>query len=336
MKMNMNAWKQDVLSSRQRRALPILTSLGFELTGTTIRGGATDSRIQADAIVAVARRYAFAASPMMMDLSVEAEAFGAQIRLSDDEVPVVLGALLHDCSEVESLAIPALAAGRLPLYLEAGRLAAAAVTDRPVFAGCIGPFSLAARLFGMTEIMTEMLMDPDGILQLLEKCTDFLETYVAAFADTGVNGVILAEPAAGLLSPAQCDQFSSDFVRRLVGKVQSEHFVVILHNCGNNGGQNQSMLSTGAWGLHFGNKNDVSKTLAELPGDVLVMGNIDPAGIFRLGTPGQVETETARLLDATAAYPNFVLSSGCDIPPLVPAANVDAFQAALDRFNAGR
>ena len=80
MKINMNEWKQAALASRKRLALPILTSLGFELTGKTIRDGATDSRAQADAIVALARRYDFAASPMMMDLSVEAEAFGAMQR----------------------------------------------------------------------------------------------------------------------------------------------------------------------------------------------------------------------------------------------------------------
>ena len=336
MKINMNEWKQAALASRKRLALPILTSLGFELTGKTIRDGATDSRAQADAIVALARRYDFAASPMMMDLSVEAEAFGARIKLSDDEVPVVIGAVLQDCSEVEALAIPSLDTGRIPLYLEAARMAAAEVTDRPVFAGCIGPFSLAGRLFGMTEIMTEMLMDPDGIQLLLEKCTAFLETYLQAFAETGVNGVIIAEPAAGLLSPAQCDEFSSVFVRRLIAKVQNEHFAVVLHNCGNTGGQNQSMLSTGAWGLHFGNKNDMGKTLAELPRDVLLMGNVDPAGAFRMGTPADVLATTTQLLEATAAHPNFILSSGCDIPPLVPAANVDAFQLALDRFNAGR
>ena len=179
-------------------------------------------------------------------------------------------------------------------------------------------------------------MDPDGIQLLLEKCTAFLETYLQAFAETGVNGVIIAEPAAGLLSPAQCDEFSSVFVRRLIAKVQNEHFAVVLHNCGNTGDQNQSMLSTGAWGLHFGNKNDMGKTLAELPRDVLLMGNVDPAGAFRMGTPADVLATTTQLLEATAAYPNFILSSGCDIPPLVPAANVDAFQLALDRFNAGR
>jgi len=335
-KTDMNAWKQEVLASRTRLAMPILTSLGFELTGTTLRQGATDCRVQALAIHALARRYPFAASPMMMDLSVEAEAFGARIKLSDDDVPVVIGSLLPDCSEVDSLVVPTLETGRIPQYLEAARLTAQSVADRPVFAGCIGPFSLAGRLLGMTEIMTEILVDPEGVLRLLEKCTGFLEIYMTAFIGTGVNGVIIAEPAAGLLSPKQCEEFSSAFVSRLVAAVQSRCFAVILHNCGNTGGQNRTMLSTGAWGLHLGNKNNLPRTLAELPSDVLVMGNIDPAGVFRLGTPEQVMAETARLLEATGDFPNFVISSGCDIPPLVPAANVDAFLDALNRYNAVR
>ena len=32
-------------------------------------------------------------------------------------------------------------------------------------------------------------------------------------------------------------------------------------------------------------------------------------------------------------YPNFVLSSGCDTPPLTPKHNIDAFFEALETFN---
>ena len=65
----------------------------------------------------------------------------------------------------------------------------------------------------------------------------------------------------------------------------------------------------------------------------------DPAEVraaSRDEMPELVLTETTRLLEATAAYPNFIVSSGCDIPPLVPEANVDAFELALMRFNTGR
>ena len=51
--------------------------------------------------------------------------------------------------------------------------------------------------------------------------------------------------------------------------------------------------------------------------------------------PATVKEATLQLLEATRAYPNFILSSGCDIPPYTPSANIDAFYAALEEFNNG-
>jgi uroporphyrinogen decarboxylase len=62
------------------------------------------------------------------------------------------------------------------------------------------------------------------------------------------------------------------------------------------------------------------------------MGNIDPAGTLRMGTPEKVKGETRDLLERCAKYPNFVLSSGCDIPPMTPWENIDAFFEASKDF----
>lgn len=67
-------------------------------------------------------------------------------RLSRNEVPSVTDTLVHDLSEIEALEIPTLEAGRIPQYLKANRIVAEALGDKPLFAGCIGPFSLAGRL----------------------------------------------------------------------------------------------------------------------------------------------------------------------------------------------
>jgi uroporphyrinogen decarboxylase len=96
-----------------------------------------------------------------------------------------------------------------------------------------------------------------------------------------------------------------------------------------------SMHGTGAAGLHFGNRCTIVDALAQLPRDTIVFGNIDPVGVFKSGTPETVRSETLRLLTATKDYPNFVISSGCDIPPNVPLENIDAFFLALRDFNDG-
>ena len=55
------------------------------------------------------------------------------------------------------------------------------------------------------------------------------------------------------------------------------------------------------------------------------MGNIDPAGQLRNGTPQSVREAVRALREECGGYANFVLSSGCDIPPATPWENIDAF-----------
>ena len=59
-----------------------------------------------------------------MDLTVEAEAFGAEIHYSKNEVPSVIGRLVSNLEEVEKLQIPSLENGRVQEYIKANRLIA--------------------------------------------------------------------------------------------------------------------------------------------------------------------------------------------------------------------
>jgi uroporphyrinogen decarboxylase len=328
-------WKELVLSSPKRLAVPVMTHPGIALCGNTVLATVTHPRLHCEAVRAVAQKYPTGASTMIMDLSVEAEAFGAAVRFADDEVPSVTMRCVQDADSIERLAIPGFTQGRLGQWIEASRLASATISDRPVLAGCIGPFSLAARLYDVTEILTAILIEPESILALLDKCTRFLISYVKAFKEVGANGILMAEPVAGVLSVDLCTEFSSNFVRRIVTASQDESFMVILHNCGDTDTLVHSMHSTGAAGLHFGNRCDIVKALEQIPGDTMVFGNIDPVGVLKSGTAGSVRSDTMNLLKDTREHPNFVLSSGCDIPPLVPLENIDAFFTALSDFNSG-
>jgi uroporphyrinogen decarboxylase len=335
MQRNMRLWADSVRSSSKRLAIPIMTHPGIDLTGHTVDQTVHSSQLHAGAVKAVAMAYPTAASTMIMDLSVEAEAFGATIRFSEDEVPAVTGRCVYDSETIERLSIPGLSQARLGQWIEAARQASLAISDRPVLAGCIGPFSLAARLYDVSEIMTAILMEPESISMLVEKCTQFLISYVNAFKSAGANGIVIAEPVAGVLSPEHCTQFSSDFVRRIVQSAQDEKFSVILHNCGDTDTLVASMHGTGAAGLHFGNRCSITHALEQIPSETLVLGNLDPVGVFKSGTPESIRMETEKLLHATKRFSNFIISSGCDVPPNVPLKNIDAFFDALAIFNRG-
>lgn len=332
MKRNMKRWIGELIASPDRVALPIMTHSGIELIGHSVREAVTDGSVHARAVLALAERYPSPASTVIMDLTVEAEAFGAAVHFPEDDVPSVTGRLVSDRAGVEALPVPTLDAGRIPEYLLANELIARS-SGRPVLSGCIGPYSLAGRLYDMSEIMMGIYIEPDTIRLLLEKCTQFITLYCEALKRAGADGVLIAEPAAGLLSDDACREFSSAYVRRIVEAVQDESFVVILHNCGNTGQCTAATVECGAAGYHFGNGMDMAAALRDCPSDALVMGNVDPVSVFKMGTPEEVYGAAATLLRQAAGHPNFVLSSGCDTPPGIPTANIEAFYRAVNDFN---
>ncbi len=326
----MKQWLEKILQAPKAVAVPIMTHPGIDLIGKKVVDAVSDGQVHYQAVKALSERYPSAASTLIMDLTVEAEAFGAPIVMPENEIPSVSGRLVSNAEEVEALAVPPLSAGRVPQYLMANMLSARNITERPVFAGCIGPFSLAGRLYDMNEIMMGIYIEPDVMHLLLEKCTTFLINYCQAIKKTGVAGVMMAEPASGLLSDEDAMQFSTQYVKRVVDAVQDDDFTLVLHNCGNTGHCTHSMVASGARALHFGNMIDMEQVMAEVPSDIVVMGNLDPVSIFKQASPEKVFAETSSLLAKMKPYKNFVLSSGCDLPPEVPFVNLDAFFQALD------
>ncbi|MBR6739346.1 MAG: methyltransferase, partial [Oscillospiraceae bacterium] len=176
--------------------------------------------------------------------------------------------------------------------------------------------------------------EPEMVHLVLEKATAFLVEYAKAYKESGAAGVMIAEPVAGLLSPTLEAEFSSPYVKQIREAVQDEHFAVIYHNCGGNVPvMLDSILGTGCAAYHFGNSVDLEEDiLKKVPRDTVIMGNVDPAGILRMGTPESVRAATLSLLEKCAPYPNFVLSSGCDIPPMTPWENIHAFFKAANDF----
>ena len=129
MKKNMRQWVADIIRSKTVSAVPVMTHPGIEQNGGTVRQAVSDGWVHAEAVVKLAEQYESAAACTIMDLTTEAEAFGATIAFSDDAVPAVSGRLLNSVDDIRQLEVPLLTAGRIPQYLKANLLAAQAITS---------------------------------------------------------------------------------------------------------------------------------------------------------------------------------------------------------------
>lgn len=317
------------------KAMPILSFPSASLIGKSVYDLTHDAAVQAEGIVRVAQEVNSAAAVTVMDLSLEAEAFGATVVASEHEVPTVVGVLLsaeEDGVEgANALAVPTVGAGRTGVFLDAAALAKKKIVDKPLFAGIIGPFSLAGRLMDVSEALVNCLCEEDFVHAVLKKTTAFLTSYAKAYKDAGLDGILLAEPLAGLLSPELEAEFSGQYVKEIVDAVQDDDFVVIYHNCGPNTPlMVDSLVENGAAVYHFGDAVDLVSLLEKMPRDIPVCGNISPSAEFLNGTPESIYAATRELVETCKGYENFVLSSGCDIPPDAPWENIRAFFKACE------
>lgn len=333
MKRNMTQWLSEYRNTEQKKSMPVLSFPGMHFIGSDVEQMVHNGELQAKCMKAIADRYDMAAAVSLMDLSLEADAFGSKILFTKEEPPAVVDSIIETMEDAIALKVPSVGAGRTGESVKAISLVVETITDRPVIAGVIGPFSLIGRLMDMQKVMVNCRRDPAILHVLLEKASAFITSYILALKEAGANGVFMAEPAAGLLAPKFNKEFSIPYVEKIRSACEDDDFLMIYHNCGNTLPLLADIVEgTNFRVLHLGNAIDLEEALKLVPEDILVMGNIDPASAFCLSTPEAMKEIVTGLLTRCSVYPHFAISSGCDLPPGTPLANVDAYFEAIADF----
>ena len=103
----------------------------------------------------------------------------------------------------------------------------------------------------------------------------------------------------------------------------------MLHNCGAKIAHLPKVLESGATLYHFGAPMDILAALQQVDGKAILAGNLDPTATFHQGTPESVYDQASALAKAVKPYANFIMSSGCDLPPGTPVRNLEAFYQAV-------
>ena len=81
MKRNMKEWVAECINNPVKKAMPILSFPGVQIIGHTVDELVKSGELQAQCMKAIADRFDTGVAFSLMDLSVEAEAFGSLIRL---------------------------------------------------------------------------------------------------------------------------------------------------------------------------------------------------------------------------------------------------------------
>lgn len=185
--------------------------------------------------------------------------------------------------------------------------------------GYFGPLTVAACIVGVEECVRMVHKRPAALHAVLRRVTDFMLLLAREEERMGADSFWVAEPVASLLSPRSCRVFCTPYLKEIFGAIGIPG---VLHVCGNTDPHLGALLETGAQALSIDWCTDLVRYLEAVPGDVVVMGNINPMLLWQ-GTPDEVRAAVETLLRQTRDYKNFVLATGCQVPSAAPRENVE-------------
>jgi len=259
------------------------------------------------------------------DQTVEAERFGCAVRAGGrDHTPSVMGPPPGSRDGPPSLPDPG--GGRAAAVARATRI----LKDRfeecaAVAGGVVGPFTLAAYLVGLRDILIKCLTEPEVVRPYLDRALEFAIAYASRLVEAGADIIVVEDMGASLdiTSPPIFRTLAAPYQRRLIEAIPVP---VILHICGNNTLILADIADVGAAGVSLDARTDLEKARAAFAGRSILVGAVPPAEVLLEGTPEQVIEVALEHIRKGVQF----LAPGCGIPPATRTANLRALVVAVD------
>jgi uroporphyrinogen decarboxylase len=330
-KLLLKSVKQAYIEKR-RLVAPLLGFPGLNLTGCTIKLAQQNYGEHFKVLKSLAETFQPDAIFPLMDLSVEANAFGRFTVFPKEESATVVkdDFSFDDVAKADNVNISF--DTRLLGYIETLRMMSLGLPPSILKGAYVtGPYTLAALLMGADDAAMATIMNPGELEELCEFTTKKIMEYVQLLISAGAKIICILEPSSVMLGPDQFEQFSAKFVRHINELCSYTDVSTVYHICGNSMHLVKKMVESGANGLSLDAHEmgvDLPAVIKSIPEDVVVIGNISPVGSILYGKPEDVKREVNELLKSMDSYPNFILSTGCDLPQDVPLKNIQAFMEA--------
>ncbi len=262
------------------------------------------------------RRFGYDAAVIFSDILVIAEAMGQKYELME-QGGVKMDFQLNSKADVDKLD-PTHVLDHIGYTPDAIRVTRKELGDERAIIGFAGsPWTLASFMVEggssreNTRSRAMFYSDPKLFRALLEKITDATITYLKAQIKAGADVIQLFDSQGGTLAPNVFWEISGCWMQQIIDAIDGEvPTIVFARNVHHNWNE---VVQTGAsalgidWGIRL---SDVCK---EIPADVAVQGNLDPA--LLLATPEAAAAETRTILEEMRGRNGFIFNLGHGVPP---------------------
>jgi len=308
--------------------MPITMMFAADRIGARYRRYACDYRTLVEGQLRTADEFDFDYVSCISDPAREAADCGAVVQFFDDQPPAIneTQARLAEKTDLVSLRMPdPLGGGRMTDRVQAAALFKERVFSEKLIEGWIeGPCAEAADLRGINTLMIDFYEDPVFVNDLFEFTLELGLRFARAQVDAGVDIIGLGDAAASLVGPQIYEEFVWPFEKRLVDGLHAMGTRVRLHICGNT---RPILGAIGRLGCEIVDLDwmvPLDEARAAMGPNQVLLGNLDPVGALRTGTPEAVNAEIAECYRQAGA--RYIVSAGCEVVRDTPLANVHALR----------
>ncbi|MEN8246349.1 MAG: uroporphyrinogen decarboxylase family protein [Thermodesulfobacteriota bacterium] len=270
------------------------------------------------------------------------EAMGCTVSWPEDVFPIIEETTVFSNEDVDRVAQSNVHTERMEQFLKGiSYLKNRLKGEVPIACEYISPFTIATRLRGTNEIMSDMYGNPDLIKSLQEILVPLDIEIGRLLIEAGVDYIFYGADMECplLISPQHYREFIHSPTTRTVNALSKMGARVLPHMCGAivKTGIVDMLLEMDMHGIMPGNLTqstvlDIRELKEKVSDRTAIFDNINPNGPLLIGTPEEVEKDTTEHLERARGMTGYLFSTAGTTSPNTPRENFEAMNRTVLNF----
>ena len=307
---------------------PILMHFAARFAGTTYGKFASGYKTLVDCNIRAMEYFDTDMVGLISDPYRETSAFGAKISFPDEAVPRCENILIKTFEDVQQLVNPDV----YKCERTRDRINGAELFQKelkgtvPVIGWIEGPLAEACDLAGVSEMLMQIMVNPDFSNLLLDKCVVTAKDFALAQISAGCDIIGMGDAICSQIDAITYDTYIKERHRDLISFIHENGGKVKLHICGDITHLLPSIAELEVDILDLDYAVDMQHAREVVGPSPILSGNINPVLIQDL-TQDEI-TEKVRDMINSMRGQKYLLSAGCEITVDTPVENLMAMSRA--------
>lgn len=317
-------------SSPEKRVLfrPILMHFAARFANMSYAEFASDYKALVRSNILAMEHFDLDMVGLISDPYRETSAFGARVSFPKEAVPICEEIIVNSIDDAKNLINPNVYACERTL----DRIKGAELFQQelkgnvPVIGWIEGPLAEACDLAGISNMMMNLMADPDFCHVLMDKCMVTAKDFAKAQIDAGCQIIGMGDAICSQIDQHTYDMYVKERHREIISYIHECGGLVKLHICGNIMHLLPSIKQLGIDILDCDYQVDMQEAYDVLGPDVIRCGNLNPV-LVEEREKDEIYHAVKQLISEEKDR-KFILSAGCEITVNTKPENLMAMRKA--------